>query len=250
MRSLFYTTFVELKKDFDMVNFYGLWNVMQIFGCPERFTHIVRQLHDRMMARVTENWTVSEAFSVTNGVTHGCVLVPTLLSLMFLAMLMDAYRDEQPGIRIAYRTDGHLLKSRRVGGRAVGPSAQRLRMQMTSSSSSSSYSSCSYSSSNDATATASAAATTAAKTTEELSRFYPESFTNPRLNGSILLSKKIVLNSGIKDEQVTMVWSRSSLRVKLDLHRTHTCLPILSRNPNLPNDVGRTDILLHKNRLK
>ncbi|VDL95335.1 unnamed protein product [Schistocephalus solidus] len=29
-------------------------------------------------------------------------------------MLMDAYRDEQPGIRIAYRTKGHLLNSRRM----------------------------------------------------------------------------------------------------------------------------------------
>ncbi|VDL96218.1 unnamed protein product [Schistocephalus solidus] len=33
---------------------------------------------------------------------------------MFSAMLMDAYRDEQPGIRIAYRSDGHLLNSRRM----------------------------------------------------------------------------------------------------------------------------------------
>ncbi|VDL93774.1 unnamed protein product [Schistocephalus solidus] len=41
-------------------------------------------------------------------------MAPTLFSLMFSAMLMDAYRDEQPGIRIAYRTDGHLLKSRRM----------------------------------------------------------------------------------------------------------------------------------------
>ncbi|VDL88936.1 unnamed protein product [Schistocephalus solidus] len=30
---------------------------------------------------------------------------------MFSAMLMDAYRDECPGIRIAYRADGHLLNS-------------------------------------------------------------------------------------------------------------------------------------------
>ncbi|VDL92337.1 unnamed protein product [Schistocephalus solidus] len=35
-----------------------------------------------------------------------------LFGLMFSAMLMDAYRDEHPGIRIAYRTDGHLLNSR------------------------------------------------------------------------------------------------------------------------------------------
>ncbi|VDL87849.1 unnamed protein product [Schistocephalus solidus] len=29
-------------------------------------------------------------------------------------MLMDTYRDEQPGIRIAYRNDRHLLNSRRM----------------------------------------------------------------------------------------------------------------------------------------
>nr|VZI28854.1 unnamed protein product [Spirometra erinaceieuropaei] len=33
---------------------------------------------------------------------------------MFSAMLMDAYRDERPGIRMAYRTDGHLLNQRRM----------------------------------------------------------------------------------------------------------------------------------------
>nr|VZI25741.1 unnamed protein product [Spirometra erinaceieuropaei] len=67
-----------------------------------------------MMARVTDNEAVSEAFAVTNGVKQGCVLAPTLFSLMFSAMLMDAYRDERPGIRIAYRTDGHLLNQRRM----------------------------------------------------------------------------------------------------------------------------------------
>nr|VZI34329.1 unnamed protein product [Spirometra erinaceieuropaei] len=33
---------------------------------------------------------------------------------MSSAMLMDAYRDERPGIRMAYRTDGHLLNQRRM----------------------------------------------------------------------------------------------------------------------------------------
>ncbi|VDL85528.1 unnamed protein product [Schistocephalus solidus] len=45
---------------------------------------------------------------VTNGVKHGCVLAPNLFSRMLYVMLMDAYRDEQPGICIAFRTDGHL----------------------------------------------------------------------------------------------------------------------------------------------
>ncbi|BHF77959.1 hypothetical protein SprV_0602106900 [Sparganum proliferum] len=88
---------------------------MRKFGCPERFIEMVRQLHDGMMARVTDNGAVSEAFAVTNGVKQGCVLTPTLFSLVFSAMLMEAYRgDERPGIRIAYRTDGHLLNQRRM----------------------------------------------------------------------------------------------------------------------------------------
>ncbi|VDM02688.1 unnamed protein product [Schistocephalus solidus] len=33
---------------------------------------------------------------------------------MFSAKLMDTYHDEHPGMRIAYRTDGHLLNSRRM----------------------------------------------------------------------------------------------------------------------------------------
>ncbi|VDM06564.1 unnamed protein product, partial [Schistocephalus solidus] len=45
---------------------------------------------------------------------QGCVLAHTLFSLMFTAMLIDAYRDENPRICITYRTDGHLLNSRRM----------------------------------------------------------------------------------------------------------------------------------------
>ncbi|VDM01974.1 unnamed protein product [Schistocephalus solidus] len=86
----------------------------QKFGCPERFTHMVRQLQDGMTTCVTDNGTVYESFAVTNGVKKGCVLAPKLLSPVFSAMLMDAYCDEQRGIRIAYRSHGHLLISRRM----------------------------------------------------------------------------------------------------------------------------------------
>nr|VZI45087.1 unnamed protein product [Spirometra erinaceieuropaei] len=109
-----YSTFLDLTKAFYTVNREGLWKIMQKFGCPERFTQMVRQLHDGLMARVTNNGAVSEAFAVTNGEKQVCVLAPTLFSLMFSAMLMDSYRDEHPGIRIAYRTDGHLLNQRRM----------------------------------------------------------------------------------------------------------------------------------------
>nr|VZI01074.1 unnamed protein product [Spirometra erinaceieuropaei] len=73
MRTHLYSTFVNLTKAFDTVNREGLWKIMQKFGCPERFTQMVRQLHDDMMARVMDNGAVSEAFAVTNGVKQGCV---------------------------------------------------------------------------------------------------------------------------------------------------------------------------------
>ncbi|BHF65469.1 hypothetical protein SprV_0200848000 [Sparganum proliferum] len=69
---------------------------------------MARQLHDRVMALVTDNSAISEVFAVTYRGKQGCVLAPTLFRLMFSAMLMDAYRDEHPGIRIAHRTGGHL----------------------------------------------------------------------------------------------------------------------------------------------
>nr|VZI06106.1 unnamed protein product [Spirometra erinaceieuropaei] len=55
MRTHLYFTFVDLTKAFDTVNPEGLWKIMQKFGCPERFTQMVRQLHDGMMARVTDS---------------------------------------------------------------------------------------------------------------------------------------------------------------------------------------------------
>nr|VZI51351.1 unnamed protein product [Spirometra erinaceieuropaei] len=114
MWSHLYSTFVDLTKAFDTMNREGLWKTMQKFGCTERFIQMVRRLHDDMMARVTDNGAVSEAFAMSNGVKQGCVLAPTLVSLIFSVMLMDTYHDERTRIRISYRTDGHLLNQRRM----------------------------------------------------------------------------------------------------------------------------------------
>ncbi|BHF65605.1 hypothetical protein SprV_0200861800 [Sparganum proliferum] len=114
MRTHLYSTFVDLTKAFDTVNREWLWKIMQKFGCPELSTRMVRHFHGGMMARVTDDGAVSEAFVVTNGVKQNCFLAPTLFSPMFSAMLMDAYHDERSGIRVAYRSDGHLLNRRRM----------------------------------------------------------------------------------------------------------------------------------------
>ncbi|KAL8563736.1 hypothetical protein ACOMHN_063504 [Nucella lapillus] len=109
-----YTTFVDLTKAFDTVSRGGLWRIMKKIGCPSTFIAIVRQLHDGMMARVLDDGEPSEAFPVINGVKQGCVLAPTLFSMMFSAMLSDAFSDGKPGINITYRSDGKLFNPWRL----------------------------------------------------------------------------------------------------------------------------------------
>ena len=86
-----YMTFVDLTKAFDTVIREGLWKIMAKFGCPAKFIAMVRQFHDGMLARVQNDGEFSDPFPVTNGVKQGCVLASTLFSMMFSAMLTDAF---------------------------------------------------------------------------------------------------------------------------------------------------------------
>ena len=101
-----YTTFVDLTKAFDTVSREGLWKIMAKFGCPDTFIAITREFHEGMQAQVQDNGVFSKPFAVTNGVKQGCVLAPTLFSMMFSAMLMDAFKNDSVGIDFRYRFDG------------------------------------------------------------------------------------------------------------------------------------------------
>ena len=109
-----YMTFVDLTKAFYTVSRDGLWKIMAKFGCPPKYIAMVRQFHDGMQARVQNDGEYSEPFPVTNGVKQGCVMAPTLFSMMFSAMLTDAFQDVDAGFPIRYRFDGKLLNLRRL----------------------------------------------------------------------------------------------------------------------------------------
>ena len=85
-------------------------------ACPRKFIATVKQFHDGMQARVQETY---KPFLVTNGAGQGCVLPPSLFSLMFSAMLTDAFRDGDIGIGIRYRTDGKLFNLKRLQAKTM-----------------------------------------------------------------------------------------------------------------------------------
>ena len=82
--------------------------------CPLKFIAIVQQLLDGILARVQDNGEISQSFPVSNGLRQGCELAPTLFSIMFSAMLMDAFIDTGVCIGISRRTNGCVFNLRRL----------------------------------------------------------------------------------------------------------------------------------------
>jgi len=109
-----FTVFVDLSKAFDSVHRPGLWAVLRMIGCPPAFVHIIRSLHDGMMAAVVENGECSPEFEVTNSTKQGCVLAPLLFLIFFSVMLRVAFNDCDRGIHVHCRTDGDPLDIRRL----------------------------------------------------------------------------------------------------------------------------------------
>ena len=94
-----YMVFVDLTKAFDTISRDGLWQILRKIGCPDLFVDIIRSFHEGMVARVQDQGQTSEPFSVTNGTKQGCVMAPLLFTLVFSAMLNDAFHDNDLGLR-------------------------------------------------------------------------------------------------------------------------------------------------------
>ena len=81
-----FATYVDLTKAFNTVSKEGLWKIMAKYGCPRKLSPWCS--NSMMQARVPDNGE----------------LAPTLFSLMFTAMLTDAFRDGGVGVGIRYCT--------------------------------------------------------------------------------------------------------------------------------------------------
>ena len=103
-----FTSFVDLTKAFDAICREGHWKINMAFREVHSHSQIIS--YKGMMARVLDD-------QVTNGVKQGCVLAPTLFSLVFSAMLKTAFHDDTDSMAIRYGTDGKLFNLRRLQAR-------------------------------------------------------------------------------------------------------------------------------------
>ena len=105
-----FVVFIDLTKAFDTVSREGLWKILARLDCPPKFLTILCQLHEGQMGRVKHNGALSDSFP--NGFKQGCVLAPTLFSILFSLMLREAKEDLVDSIFIRFRTDGSIFNLR------------------------------------------------------------------------------------------------------------------------------------------
>ena len=109
-----YMVFIDLTKAFDTVSMEALWKILYKFGCPDKFVNIIKSFHGGMAARMSEEGKLSEPFGFNNGTKQGCVLASLLFDIFYAAMLLDAFRNNDQGIHIKFRTDGGIFNLRRL----------------------------------------------------------------------------------------------------------------------------------------
>lgn len=123
--------FVDLIKAFDTVNREMLWKILAKFGCPSKFTNILRQFHDGMMARVAIGEHESEPFSVSTGVRQGAVAASVLFNLLLVCVITLLKRtiEEEHGVTVDFRLDGNLFNIRQFKAKTKLTSERILELQ-------------------------------------------------------------------------------------------------------------------------
>ena len=73
-----------------------------------------------MQVSVRNDGEFSKPFGVTNEVKQGCLMAPTLFSMMFPVMLKDAFQDSDTGFPISYRFDSNLFNLTKMKAKPKG----------------------------------------------------------------------------------------------------------------------------------
>ena len=109
-----YIAFTDLTKVFDLISRDGLFNVLPKIGCLPKLQSLIESFHTDMKGTVQFNGSSSEPFEIRSGVKLGCVLAPTLFSIIFGLLLKHAFDTTTEGFYLRTRSDGRLFNLARL----------------------------------------------------------------------------------------------------------------------------------------
>ena len=109
-----YTVFKDVNKDFNSVGGEGLWKILAKVGRPGKIIQIIGSFHNGMVGLAVKDGAMSDQFPVNNRTKQGWVIVPLIFSTVFSAMLHNAFKDCERGVRIWFCTDESVFNLQRL----------------------------------------------------------------------------------------------------------------------------------------
>src|ERR1043165_3102998 len=85
--------FVDFRKAFDSINRDTLWNIVRLYGVPEKYINIFRALFRDASCCIRTESSNTIMFQIETGVRQGCVLSPFLFALV-IDYIMKRTMDE------------------------------------------------------------------------------------------------------------------------------------------------------------
>ena len=76
-----YFCFIDYTKDFDYMDHYKLWKIIQEMGIPDQLTCLLRNLCAGQKATIITRHGTTNWFKIGKKVCHGCILSPCLFNL-------------------------------------------------------------------------------------------------------------------------------------------------------------------------
>uniref|UniRef100_A0A914X4B9 Reverse transcriptase domain-containing protein n=1 Tax=Plectus sambesii TaxID=2011161 RepID=A0A914X4B9_9BILA len=70
--------FIDFVKAFDSVHRESLWSILRVYGVPNKFVDLFRDLYQGSICCIRTNDGMTDFFSVKTGVRQGCILSPFL----------------------------------------------------------------------------------------------------------------------------------------------------------------------------
>jgi hypothetical protein len=70
-----------------------MWKILKIYGIPEKYIRIIKQLYKNYRGRVVHNGNVSELIKIASSVRQGCILSPTLFLVVVDWIMRKATHD-------------------------------------------------------------------------------------------------------------------------------------------------------------